>query len=132
MGHDSMVQLRNVKIVIPDKALAIHLMNKSKMEPQSKENVLTKTKLDDEKEIYSSMKKSIREMKGNLTTEHEEKKAETVENKTFYESGGASSRRSRSKSRFNSRERNRSKSLRSDRKFRGDRHCYEYICEESY
>ena len=39
-------KLRNVKIVIPNKALAIHLMNKSSMEQQSKENVLTKTKVN--------------------------------------------------------------------------------------
>ena len=37
------------------------------MEEQSKENVLTKTKLDNESEIYPSMKKSIHEMKGKLT-----------------------------------------------------------------
>ena len=111
-------QLKNVKIIIPDKALAIHLMNKSTMEPQSKENVLTKTKLDNDSEIYSSMKKSIREMKGNLTSENVEKVDGVVENKTFYESG-YSSRRSRSKSRFNFRERDRTRS-KSDRKLKGD------------
>ena len=60
-------QLKNVNIIIPNKALAIHLINRSGMEEQSKENVITKTKLDDESEIYPSMKKSIREMKGKLT-----------------------------------------------------------------
>ena len=38
-------QLSNVKIVIPNKALEIHLMNISIMEEQSKENVITKTTL---------------------------------------------------------------------------------------
>ena len=41
-------QLKNVKIIIPNKALAIHMMSRSNMEEQSKENVLTKTKLEDE------------------------------------------------------------------------------------
>ena len=113
-------QLRNVKIVIPNKALAIHMMNKSNMEQQSKENVLTKTKLDDESEIYSSMKKSIREMKGNLTTEKAPKAV--TENNTFYEAGaGYPSRRSRSKSRFNNRDRNRSGSRRDGEFSRGGR-----------
>ena len=79
-------QLTNVKIVVPNKALAIHLINRSSMEEQSKENVLTKTKLDNESEIYPSMKKSIREMKGKLTrndTKTSEPKS-SHENKTFY------------------------------------------------
>jgi hypothetical protein len=56
------------------------------MEEQSKENVLTKTKLDNESEIYPCMKKSIREMKGKLTrndTKTSEPKS-SHENKTFY------------------------------------------------
>ena len=69
-------QLRNVNIQIPSKALAIHLMNSSNMEQQSKENVLTKTKLDSEGEIYSSMKQSIREMKGKLTSTSDKKNNE--------------------------------------------------------
>jgi hypothetical protein len=43
------------------------MMSRSNMEEQSKENVLTKTKLEDENDIYPSMKISIREMKGKLT-----------------------------------------------------------------
>ena len=50
-------QLKNVNIIIPNKALAIHLLNRSGMEEQSKENVITKTKLDDDTEIYPTMKK---------------------------------------------------------------------------
>ena len=76
-------QLKNVKIDIPNKALAIHLINRSNMEEQSKENVLTKTNLDDDTEIYISMKKSIREMKGNLTANAKSSESQT-ENKTFY------------------------------------------------
>ena len=56
-------QLRNVKINVPNKSLAIHLINKSNLQEQSKEYVLTKTDLDDDNLIYSSMKKTIREMK---------------------------------------------------------------------
>ena len=104
--------LRNSKIVIPNKALAIHLMNKSSMEQQSKENVLTKTNVNDEKEIYESMKKSIREMKGNLTRNEKVESKAIENNKTFF--GSSEDRmtgRSRSKSKFNPREsRNRSKS----------------------
>ena len=58
-------QLRNVKIIIPNKALAIHLLNKSSL--QSKENILNKTILDDEVEIYNSLKKSVREIKSSMT-----------------------------------------------------------------
>ena len=35
-------RLKHVRIKIPDKALAIHLLHKSNLLPQSKENVLTK------------------------------------------------------------------------------------------
>ena len=49
-------QLKNVKIIIPNKALAIHMMSRSSMEEQSKENVLTKTKLENETEIYPFVK----------------------------------------------------------------------------
>ena len=59
--------LKNVNIIIPSKALAIHLLGKSNLNPQSKENVLTKTELDGDA-IYSSLKKSFREMKSDLTT----------------------------------------------------------------
>ena len=40
-------KMKNVNIKIPDKVLAIHLMMKSNMETQSKENVLTKTNVSD-------------------------------------------------------------------------------------
>ena len=90
-------------------------MNKSSMEQQSKENVLTKTKVNDDAEIYVSMKKSIREMKGNLTSQ--EPKA--IESSTYYISPSENkSRRSRSKSRFNHRDikqRSKSKDSRKDR-----------------
>ena len=116
-------QLRNVKIIIPAKALAIHLMNKTNMEQQSKENVLTKTDLDNEAEIYTSMKQSIRQMKGKLTaseTNKEELKTfyEGFQSKdefiAFYENGG----RSRSKSRMNYRPKI---SGSKDRRYRSDR-----------
>ena len=41
--------LKNSKIVLPERALAIHLLNRSCLEAQSKENVLTRTK---EKKIF--------------------------------------------------------------------------------
>ena len=93
-------KLRNVKINIPNKALAIHLMTKSNMEQQSKENVLTKTNLNHETEIYTTMKKSIREMKGNLTRKES---SDVAENKTYFTSPENESRseRPRSKSKFN-------------------------------
>ena len=104
-------QLRNVSISIPDKALAIHLLSRSNMDPQSKENVLTKTKLDSDKEIYTSMKTSIREMKGKLT-----QPGMVIENSTFW--GESSSRRNyfkskpvRSNSRSSSRNRGSDNSL---------------------
>ena len=73
--------LKNSKIVLPERALAIHLLNRSTLEAQSKENVLTKTNLDDESEIYNSLKKSVREMKSALTQGSGDKK---VDNKTYY------------------------------------------------
>ena len=100
-------QLTNVKIIVPNTALAIHLMNRSNMEEQSKENVLTKTKLDDENEIYPSMKKSIREMKGKLTKNEDTSTGPktSVENKTYYgrqENVNSKTSRERSGSRFRS------------------------------
>ena len=77
-------KLKNVKIIIPNKALAIHMMSRSNMEEQSKENVLTKTKLDDENDIYPSMKISIREMKGKLTRNDTPITKSAGESKTFY------------------------------------------------
>jgi hypothetical protein len=98
-------------------------MNKSNMEQQSKENVLTKKNVNDEKEIYGSMKKSIREMKGNLTRKETTVETKVDENKTFY--GSSDDRRpgrSRSKTRFNHRDtRNRSKSRFGREPWRRDR-----------
>ena len=79
--------LRNVNIIVPDKALAIHLLSKSSLQPQSKENVITKTNLDSNEHIYTSMKKSLREMKSNLTTSEEKSDLtvpSTSKNETFY------------------------------------------------
>ena len=91
--------LSNVKIKIPNKALAIHLLNRTNLEPQSKENILTKTDLDDDEKIYTTLKKSIREMKSKLTqtVAKEDPVEKKVENKTFY------GHRGRSGSRYNSR-----------------------------
>ena len=75
--------LKNVNIIIPSKALAIHLLGKSNLNPQSKENVLTKTELDGDA-IYSSLKKSFREMKSDLTTTAMRKDSDKVSNNKFY------------------------------------------------
>ena len=120
-------KLRNVKIKVPNKALAIHLMNKSNLEEQSKENVLTKVELDDETKLYSSMMKSIREMKCNLTKNKEKTVSDKDENRTYY--GNRNNydyhTRARSKSKFNDRSgRQRSKSwskFRDNRERRDDR-----------
>ena len=136
-------KLRNVKIIIPNKALAIHLMNKSCMEQQSKENVLTKTAVNDDAEIYTSMKKSIREMKGNLTSQDSTKDLKPVDNKTYYTSPSENqSRRSRSRSKFNYRDikrRSKSKDSRRDggfgsrgQKYREDRSGSRNRHESSY
>ena len=136
-------KLRNVKIIIPNKALAIHLMNKSCMEQQSKENVLTKTAVNDDAEIYTSMKKSIREMKGNLTSQDSTKDLKPVDNKTYYTPPSENqSRRSRSRSKFNYRDikrRSKSKDSRRDggfgsrgQKYREDRSGSRNRHESSY
>ena len=52
------------------------------MEPQSKENILTKTDLTNNEEIYTSMKKTMKEMKSNITVDDRNKEEE--ESKTFY------------------------------------------------
>ena len=89
--------LKNVKIIIPNKELAIHLMNRSSMEEQSKQNVCTKTKLDKDVEIYPSMKKYIREMKGKITKNNfEPTSVKSSENRTCY--GKQDERRTRENS----------------------------------
>ena len=89
-------QLKNVKIKIPNKALAIHLLNSTNLESQSKENILTKTNLDEDDKIYGTLKKSIREMKGQLTQNSKEV-VEKDGNRTYFGD------RERSQSRFNNR-----------------------------
>ena len=77
--EQSEMKMKNASIKMPDKVLALHMMMKSSMEPQSKENVLTKTDLTDDERIYTSMKKSMREMKSNITMkdkDHDGKKEE--------------------------------------------------------
>ena len=59
------------------------------MAAQSKENVLTKTNLEDEAEIYSTLKKSVREMKSLLTQGKSEERdslhvAKQKDNETFF------------------------------------------------
>ena len=54
------------------------------MEPQSKENILTKTDLTDDERIYTLMKKSMKEMKSNITTEDKDKDKEKEESRTYY------------------------------------------------
>lgn len=124
-------QLRNVKINIPNKALAIHLLNRSNLETQSKENVLTKTNLDDEKEIYQTLKKSVREMKSKLTQNDlnhvvEEEKAKDVEkkaeNKTFFGERERSRGRhfSRGRDRYRSYSKGRSDGYSDGKRFSGE------------
>ena len=73
--------LKNVQIVIPNIALVIHLLSQSRMSSQSKENILTKTELEGDL-IYSSLKKSMRELKSDLTSSSDNKTIST--NETFY------------------------------------------------
>ena len=117
-------QLNNVKIAIPNKALAIHLINRSNMEEQSKENVLTKTKLDNDVEIYPTMKKSILEMKGKLTkndvkTNESNVSGDNKSNKTYY--GGYEGRSNHRSGSRNRRDDNRYET----RPYRNDRNSYE-------
>ena len=95
-AHDYLVRfeqvetlLKNSKIILPERALAIHLLNKSSLEAQSKENVLTRTNLDDEIEIYNSLKKAVREMKSALTQSDIEKDSEI---KAYYTSDRSKNR----------------------------------------
>ena len=71
------------------------------MEEQSKENGLTKTKLEDENDIYPSMKISIREMEGKLTRNDTPSLVtkSAGDSKTFY---GERSEENHSKRRFGS------------------------------
>ena len=103
-------KLKNVQIKIPNKALAIHLMQKSNLESQSKENVLTKVDLEDESKIYSTMMKSMRELKSKLTANSEtEKPIEVIDNKAYYGNSRNSRDRSKSRSRYDGRSRSKSK-----------------------
>ena len=107
-------KLKNVKIKVPNKALAIHLMSKSNLQEQSKENVLTKVDLEDETKIYSTMMKSMREIKSNLTKTKDAKDADKSENNTYFGS------RTGSRNRFDGRARSRSKSKFNDRNGRNN------------
>ena len=84
-------KMKNMNIRIPGKVLAIHLMMKTNIETQSKENVLTKTNVTDDDQIYTSMMKYMKEMKSNITAEDEEKNSPSAcwkdkeENKACYE-----------------------------------------------
>ena len=80
--EQSETKMKNASIKMPDKVLALHMMMKSSMEPQSKENVLTKTDLTDDKRIYTSMKKSMREMKSNITMKDKDDDGKREENRT--------------------------------------------------
>ena len=64
-------KIRNKDIKMPNKALALHIIMKSSMGNQSKENILVKVDLDDNEEIYASVKKSMKEMKSKVTARHE-------------------------------------------------------------
>ena len=75
-------KMKNADMRMPDKVLALHIMMKSNMEPQSKENILTKTNLTNNEQMYTSMKKAMKEMKSNITVDEENKEEE--ENKTFH------------------------------------------------
>ena len=57
------MKMKNVNMKMPNRVLAIHMMMKSNMETQSKENILTKTNLTNDEQIYTSMKKLMKEMK---------------------------------------------------------------------
>ena len=70
--------LRNSQIILPSKALAIHLLTKSTLSESSKENILAKVNTDDHEKLYSAVVKTMRELK-TLTTTHTGQ-----ENHTFY------------------------------------------------
>ena len=85
------------------------MLNRTNLEAQSKENILTKTDLDDDDKIYTTLKKSIREMKSKLT--QTATKVDTVENKTFYGQRGRSGSRNND---YRSRSYSRGRSSRKD------------------
>ena len=72
-------KLKNVKINMPQKALAIHLLKKSNLTEASKENIMTKVNTDEHDELYTSVAKVMRELK-TLVSNGKEKE----ENKTFF------------------------------------------------
>ena len=56
-------KLRNANLVIPSKALAMQLLMKSNLTSASKENVLAKVDLDNETDLHTTIKKTLRELK---------------------------------------------------------------------
>jgi hypothetical protein len=56
-------KLGNANLVIPSKALAMQLLMKSNLTSASKENVLAKVDLDNETDLHTTIKKTLRELK---------------------------------------------------------------------
>ena len=59
----TIANLRNAKLIIPSNALAMQLLMKSKLSSMSKENVLSKVNLDDDRNLNFNIKKTLRELK---------------------------------------------------------------------
>ena len=107
-------ELKNVGIVLPQKALAIHIMKKSNLSEESKENVTMKADTDDHEKIYKSISKCMREIK--TLSSNKEKTKESI--KTYYGhrfDDQSRQQRSRSKSKFN--QRNKSSQGRDGRRY---------------
>ena len=56
-------KLRNAKLDIPSTALTMQMLMKSNLTTMSKENVLSKVDLDNQPELHTNVKKTIRELK---------------------------------------------------------------------
>ena len=97
-------ELKNVGIKLPQKALAIHILQKSNISEMSKENIVMKADTEDHEKIFSSISKCMREIK-TLTVNKDDKRDV---NKTFFTEKHQEGPR-RERSRFNNRSNSRSK-----------------------
>ena len=97
-------ELKNVGIKLPQKALAIHILQKSNLTEMSKENIVMKADTENHEKIFSSVSKCMKEIKTLTVTKDERRE----DNKTFFTEKRQGDPR-RERSRFNNRSNSRNR-----------------------
>ena len=78
--------MKNAKLVIPQKVLAVHLITRSSISTASKEKILTKVNTEEYENLYNSVVKVMRELKTLAPNET----GKEPENRTFHAHGESS------------------------------------------